>query len=51
MFQLNKKCNSVIFTKNSNKNFDFSVIEPQSYNPGKTNYDPNNDACWKTGEE
>ncbi|CAF1113878.1 unnamed protein product [Adineta ricciae] len=27
-----------------------SVADPQSYNPGKTNYDPVNDACWKIGE-
>ncbi|CAF1050653.1 unnamed protein product [Rotaria sordida] len=24
-----------------------NVTDPQSYNPGKTNYDPINDACWK----
>ncbi|CAF1515364.1 unnamed protein product [Adineta steineri] len=26
------------------------IVDPQLYNPGKTNYDPMNDACWKLGE-
>ncbi|CAF5105497.1 unnamed protein product [Rotaria sp. Silwood1] len=28
-----------------------NVADPQSYNPGKTNYDPINDACWKLGDK
>ena len=27
-----------------------TIADPQSYNPGKTTYDPMNDACWKLGE-
>lgn len=31
--------------------FIFSVVDLQSYNPGKSNYDAMNDACWKLGEK
>ncbi|CAF1328207.1 unnamed protein product [Rotaria magnacalcarata] len=28
-----------------------TITDTQSYNPGKTNYDPINDACWKLGSD
>lgn len=33
------------------KKFNYSLTDPQSYNPAKTNYDPINDACWKFGDK
>lgn len=50
-FRLNKKSKFISLLRKEMKKFNYSLTDPQSYNPAKTNYDPINDACWKFGDK